>query len=125
MYATCSASDKSRHDLFDCDHMACGFMSYPVRRLIIQSVLMCECEMDEWMNVILCAHDVAVRCITIVQAVSATCWAAAGAAATVSRAATSAAAGTVDTAALATVASGTGASVVRKATCCAGWCMQQ
>ena len=50
MYATCNAINKSRHDLFDCDHMACGFMSYPVRRLIIQSVLMCECEMNEWMN---------------------------------------------------------------------------
>ena len=27
---------KSRHDLFDCDHMACGFMSYPVRLLIMR-----------------------------------------------------------------------------------------
>ena len=48
MYATCSASGKSRHDLFDCDHMACGFMSYPVRRLIIQSVLMWM--RNGWMN---------------------------------------------------------------------------
>ena len=47
---TCHVNYKSGHDLFDCDHIACGFMSYPVRRLIIQSVLMCECEMNEWMN---------------------------------------------------------------------------
>ena len=46
----CSVGNKSGHDLFDCDHMACEFMSYPVRRLIIQSVLMCECEMSGWMN---------------------------------------------------------------------------